>query len=129
MRELTQMEMSAVGGGVGECTIDDTSGDVTAVSSWSQDWWNWDPAESSLAMESGGTATGESTLTVTGSLAQGMQTAIADCANGAQVGMLGGAAVGLSTGGVSTPVTTVAGGAAGCLVGTAVGIANTATND
>jgi hypothetical protein len=60
-------------------------------------------------------------------VATGFQLAISDCANGAEVGALFGAGAGAVFAGIGVGPGALAGGAAGCLTNTAIGIVNTAT--
>lgn len=60
-------------------------------------------------------------------IVNGLQIAISDCANGAEVGAVAGAAIGAVPAGIGIGPGAMAGGAVGCIVNTGIGIVRTAT--
>ena len=59
---------------------------------------------------------------VTGSFWEGLQTGIADCANGGQVGGILGGAWGLAAGGIGLPLGAAVGGVVGCVGNSGIGL-------
>ena len=106
MRELAMLEAGHVSGG---SDMDDDYSDVTQIMDTI--------VVTATALEGGGFE-----ITFSGSFLEGIQTAIADCANGAEVGALFGGAMGLALAGVGVAPGAMAGAAAGCVSNTGVGL-------